>query len=345
MGAAGLGEVEGAAERPEGEQVTEDPALLLGAEQAGRPRLTEDREATRVGAAARSAPARSASVAYGPASRARRLGLRSGITSLRRASAERARAVVDRAAGRAPGMRRVEPVEQLAALGVEGRGGYSDVPEPGEPAPLRVRDRARARCAQLSMHADPRRRMRVVEVDPEDEPARQADDADQPERRGDAERADRPEVGDDLRDPAPPAAARRGAPRPAPPARLAAPGAATATRSSSAAPWWPTSCTSDEAIPWPTIRSRGTRMIATGFAPPPGQPGPRAPDRGAGPAIEVAETSRRLERPPGGASASAATTSSPDEPDADLALAALREGVREQVEVRQHVVEAQRGRA
>ena len=62
-------------------------------------------------------------------------------------------------------------------------------------------------------------------------------------------------------------------------------GRSDSTRPSSAAPWWPTSWTSEEAMPWPTMRSRGTRMMATGFSPPPGSrvrarriaaPGPRA---------------------------------------------------------------------
>ena len=36
-------------------------------------------------------------------------------------------------------------------------------------------------------------------------------------------------------------------------------------------PGGPTSCTSDDAMPVPTMRSRGTRMMATGFCPPPGR--------------------------------------------------------------------------
>ena len=62
-------------------------------------------------------------------------------------------------------------------------------------------------------------------------------------------------------------------------------GRSDSTRHSSAAPWWPTSWISDEATPCPTMRSRGTRMIATGLDTPPGNrvrarriaaPGPRA---------------------------------------------------------------------
>ena len=47
IGGAQLRQVEGAAERPVGEQVAEEPALPLGAEQAGRPGLPEDGEGQR----------------------------------------------------------------------------------------------------------------------------------------------------------------------------------------------------------------------------------------------------------------------------------------------------------
>ena len=119
------------------------------------------------------------------------------------------------------------------------------------------------------LDADPGHRMRIVDVEAEHERARQADDAHEPQRRDDADARHRPEIGDDLGNPALPqlpGLALAGAPR----CRPCSTGRSEFTRSSSAAAWCPTSCTSEEAMPVPTMRSRGTRMIATGFSPPPG---------------------------------------------------------------------------
>src|SRR5215813_6188199 len=67
-------------------------------------------------------------------------------------------------------------------------------------APLWMRiERPPDRAAQLD--ADPRDRMRVLWVQPEDEDPWQAHDADQAHRRGHTDSRHRPEVGEDLGDP------------------------------------------------------------------------------------------------------------------------------------------------
>ena len=85
---------------------------------------------------------------------------------------------------------RLQPIDRVVGL-----------PEVGEPLPLRVRvDRIAHGAAGLD--ANPRHGMRVVDIEPEDKRAGQAHDTFQPDRRGNAEPRDRPEVGDDLGDPA-----------------------------------------------------------------------------------------------------------------------------------------------
>src|ERR1044072_4420955 len=55
---------------------------------------------------------------------------------------------------------------------------------------------------RAELDADPRDRVRIVDIEPEYEDARQADHAHEAHGGGDADAADRPEIGDDFRDPA-----------------------------------------------------------------------------------------------------------------------------------------------
>ena len=151
-----------------------------------------------------------------------------------------------------------------------------------------------------------------------------------------AELRDRPEVGDDLRDPAlPEAPGARSLRRGPPGVARGSTARSDATSSSSAAAWWPTSWTSDDAIPWPTIRSRGTRTIGHRVLPAAGQARARAPDRGARPAREVADDLRLLEVRAGQAERVRRQHVEAREPDAGVVLAALRDQLGEQVELRQ----------
>src|SRR5215471_13781335 len=56
-------------------------------------------------------------------------------------------------------------------------------------------------CRGAQLYAHPRRWMRIVEIDPEHERPRQADDAHQTKCRGDADARNRPEIGDNLGNP------------------------------------------------------------------------------------------------------------------------------------------------
>ena len=274
---AQLGEVEGAAQRP---GVSRSPTIRLSSSGLSRPaaRAWPSTAKASEGAAARIAPGRPASAvvarcssagsairaATPPAANGRQRGRAGGPSS-----------------GDEAGMRRVEPANRGGARRRAAAAGYSDAQSAASRPPLRVRVEGVAHGA-AQQDPDPRDRVRVVAAEPEHEPARQAHHADQAERGADAELGDRPEVGDDLRDPALPAAARRRAARPGAAARRAcSTGRSDSTRDSSAAAWWPTSWTSEEAMPWPTMRSRGTRMIATGFCSAAGQPRAGPPDGGA----------------------------------------------------------------
>ena len=92
-------------------------------------------------------------------------------------------------------------------------------------------------------------------------------------------------------------------------------------------------------MPLLTIRSRGTRIIATGFSPPPGS-GVRArvsPRRGRDPGNEM--TGGGSNQRPGKFSASAARTSD-RQPDTGLVLASLRHRIGKDVELGQDGIEA-----
>ncbi len=162
-----------------------------------------------------------------------------------------------------------QEIDDPSARRIESGHRVKGIPHLLEPRPLRMRIKRTAH-RRAEPHADPRKGMRVVHIDAEDERARQADHADEPRGGGDAHLGHGPEIRDDLGD-----AALVDRPRDLIRSALAlervrAADRTDSTRSSSAAAWWPTSCTSDEAMPLPIIRSRGTRMIATGFSPPPG---------------------------------------------------------------------------
>ena len=211
--------------------------------------------------------------------------------------------------GAAPSPR--APRGAARAAGVEPVARVQRVPQRREAAPLRVRvQRVADRAAQP--HAHPRHRVRVLGVDPEDEPAR----AGSPRRSGRASSRRRACRSTRSRRRSP----RSSAPRsPTPRARAGPAGATRVQRraqrlhqTEQRGAWWPTSWTSEDAIPWPTIRSRGTRMMATGFCPPPGSRVRARRIAAPGPRCEVADD-RRLPRipAPGRRSASAASTSRP----------------------------------
>ena len=162
--------------------------------------------------------------------------------------------------------------------------------------PLRIGvERVADRAAQP--HPHPRNRVRIVAARPEHEPPGQAHHPDQAERRADPELAP-PTTGRrrSRRSTAASTARPAGRPRLRPAAPADECRRSDSTSPSSAAPWWPTSCTSDEAMPCPTIRSRGTRMSATGLA--------RRPAAGSGPG-----GSPRPARAPGSRSPAAARRS------------------------------------
>ena len=91
-------------------------------------------------------------------------------------------------------------------------------------------------------------------------------------------------------------------------------------------------------MPLPTMRSRGTRMIGDRILAAARHARARAPDGGADIAIEIADDRRRLvvagqRQRVGGDHVETG------QPHAGLVLAALRDDVREHVELRQHDVE------
>src|SRR5215470_10907986 len=97
--------------------------------------------------------------------------------------------------------------EQVAALGIEIGDGVVGLPQPGHALPLRMRIKAIPDGA-AELYADPGRRMRIVDIDPEDKGPRQADNANEPQSGYHAHPRDRPEIGNDFGDPALPQAPR-----------------------------------------------------------------------------------------------------------------------------------------
>ncbi|MCY1510962.1 hypothetical protein D9M68_453540 [compost metagenome] len=94
----------------------------------------------------------------------------------------------------------LEAFEQGTALEVEPFARIELFPQGRDAGPLRMRvERLTDRSAEF--HAQPGRGMRIVDIDAKYEGARQADDADQADRRGDADTSHREEIRDDFGDP------------------------------------------------------------------------------------------------------------------------------------------------
>ena len=140
-------------------------------------------------------------------------------------------------------------------------------PDRGEFLPLGVRVQGLS-DGGADQHPQVGHRVGVGAGGTENEVPGQAHDREQADGRGDADLSDRPQVGHDLADPQGPGAPGRAG---VAAARWSISARRDRTRSSCAAPWWPTSWISEEAMPLPTIRSRGRRMIPTGFGLPPGR--------------------------------------------------------------------------
>src|SRR5208337_1777790 len=111
----------------------------------------------------------------------------------------------------------------------------------------------------------------VLPIEAEHERARQADHVHDPAGRPDAQLGDRPEIGDDLADPAIPEVPGQplvAAPPAADVQDLGPEGIDQAEQGSALVPDLVDQGGRD--VPLPTIRSRGTLMIATGLCEPPG---------------------------------------------------------------------------
>ena len=98
--------------------------------------------------------------------------------------------------------------EQVPALVIEIGNRVVGLPKLRHSLPLRMGVKAIADGA-AQLHADPGSWMRIVDIDPENERPRQADNADEPQRRCHAHPRDGPKVGNDFGDPALPQTPRQ----------------------------------------------------------------------------------------------------------------------------------------
>ena len=204
--AARCGAVKRAAQGPVGQQARQQGAFVFGAELAIRPGLAEHGKHQRRRGAVhlRRHGAPGAKQVFEPG----RLASPHLHHFHQRVAAQRRRAVIDQQTDQA-GHALLQLREQGLLVRREAVERIKRFPQAGNALPLRMRIHQLPHRA-TELDADPRHRVRVVGGHPEHERARQADHADQPHGRHHADPRQRPEIGDDLGNPALPQLPRTG---------------------------------------------------------------------------------------------------------------------------------------
>src|SRR5262245_25930938 len=323
-------------ERPERQQLADQHAFVLGREAAVGTRLAEHGEhqrrarAVHVGGRLRPGGEQAGELGRSPRGNLQRLR--------QRAAAELGRAMArqQRDEGRHV---RFEAPEQRAALGVEALGRIELLPQRRDARPLRMWiERVADGGAELD--AQPRHGVGIAEIDAEHEGARQADDADQAERRGDAHARHRPEVGDDLGDPTLPHRPQIavGSVVPLPRLQHGSQRRHEIEQRGALVPHFVDERGGDPAPHHPLARhlDDGGRIAAAAR-----QPRARAPDRRPGSAFEVAEDGREFIEPARQGERISGNDVETGQPRPVVLFASLRDGVAEHVELVEHCVEPQ----